>query len=244
MRKAPFVARRPRWGIVALVLLIHIVVIAALVRAFTPQIADRVAQSVMQAFTIDAPVPSPAPSPEPQPKPSSSAAPEKAAEQGAPGRKAVPRAEQAPPAAIPVRPTQAPPIAGAGREDAAGAVVAGTGTGAAGVGNGRGAGGDGDGQGGGGGALPTIKIAGDINSAKDYPHRTRSLRIGASVTIDLTVARDGRVSDCRIFAASPDADADRITCRLAIERFRFRPARDATGSPVVAVYRWRQRWFY
>jgi protein TonB len=42
---------------------------------------------------------------------------------------------------------------------------------------------------------------------------------------------------------SPDPEADRITCRLAEERFRFRPARNAGGEPVAAQYGWRQRWF-
>jgi protein TonB len=35
-----------------------------------------------------------------------------------------------------------------------------------------------------------------------------------------------------------------ITCRLAEERFRFRPSLDNQGNPVEAMYGWRQRWFY
>ena len=65
-----------------------------------------------------------------------------------------------------------------------------------------------------------------------------------AVTILLTVDPDGRVRDCRVTQPSPDAEADAITCRLASERFRFRPARNAAGEAVTGKYAWRQRWFY
>ena len=42
---------------------------------------------------------------------------------------------------------------------------------------------------------------------------------------------------------SPDPQADAITCRLATERFVFRPRLDDDGKPVAGIYRWRQRWF-
>ena len=61
--------------------------------------------------------------------------------------------------------------------------------------------------------------------------------------IALTVGTDGRVKGCRIVRPSPDPEADAITCRLATERFRFRPARDRNGEPVESVYGWRQSWF-
>ena len=54
---------------------------------------------------------------------------------------------------------------------------------------------------------------------------------------------DGRVTACRVTDPSPDPEADAITCRLASERFVFRPRLDASGQPVVGIYRWRQRWF-
>ena len=59
----------------------------------------------------------------------------------------------------------------------------------------------------------------------------------------MTVGTDGRASNCRVTEPSPDPEADRITCRLAVERFRFKPATDAIGNPVPATYGWRQRWF-
>ncbi|WP_330705162.1 TonB family protein [Novosphingobium resinovorum] len=234
--------RRPDWRVAAVVLLIHVVIAAGLVRAFTPDLAERVARSVTQAFTIaaDPPVPSPSPAPSPA---SSRPAPDQEGGAGTPGRRAAPREVAAPRPPVVIATAKAPPVAGKGDENAAGASARGSGTGAAGTGAGTGSGAAGEGTGGGGG-MPTAKIAGDINSAKDYPRASRELRIGASVTIDLSVGRDGRVSSCRVVQPSPDPQADRITCTLAAQRFRFRPARDAAGNPVEAVYRWRQRWFY
>ncbi|MCJ2184909.1 energy transducer TonB, partial [Novosphingobium sp. 1949] len=135
-------------------------------------------------------------------------------------------------------------VAGEGAEDASGAAAQGAGTGAVGGSAGTGAGAEGHGPGGGGaGASPTVKVAGDIDSARDYPRASRDLRIGHAVVIDLSVGPDGRVHACRVSRPSPDPDADRITCALATQRFRFRPARDASGRAVGALYRWQQRWF-
>ena len=237
--------RRPRWGVAAAVLLIHVVLVAGLVRAFTPELAARAVNAVTQAFTIEA---VPPPEPEPLPEPSATSrphpAPEKEAAAGAPGRKATPREIAAPRAELVITPTQAPPVAGPGNEDAAGAAPRGAGTGASGTGEGLGAGSAGTGTGGGGRAAPTVKIAGDINSARDYPRATRQARIGAFVVVELVVGTDGLVRSCRIVRPSPDPEADAITCTLAARRFRFRPARDAAGNITQAIYHWRQRWFY
>jgi len=46
-----------------------------------------------------------------------------------------------------------------------------------------------------------------------------------------------------IHKPSPDAEADAITCRLARERFRFRPATDRAGNPIESEFGWQQRWF-
>lgn len=231
--RSRFQRRAPSWRVAGVVLLLHLAAIAVLVRAFTPQLAQRITRSVTQAFTIEAQPPVP-PSPAPAPEPSRVQAPAEGAA-SAPGRRAIPRAVPVPRAPVVVIPTRAPPIAGAGTEDAAGAAQQGSGTGASGTaGNGTGA----------GGAAPTVKITGDINSARDYPKASRDLRVGSAVVIDLGVGVDGRVSSCRIVQPSPDSQADRITCDLATRRFRFRPAKDAGGRPVEAVYRWRQRWYY
>ena len=63
------------------------------------------------------------------------------------------------------------------------------------------------------------------------------------MVIALTVGTDGRVKSCTVVRASPDPQADAITCRLATKRFRFRPAFDQNGRPVESSYGWRQSWF-
>jgi protein TonB len=117
----------------------------------------------------------------------------------------------------------------------------GAGTGAGGPGSGIGSGAGGSGTGGGGSAL--VKTAGEISAARDFPKKTRSLRAGHAVTVEMTVGADGRASGCRVVKPSPDAEADRIVCELAEKRFRFRPKTDSAGNPVAARYRWQQRWW-
>ena len=230
---------RLRIGTAATVLVLHLVVIAGLIRALAPGMGEALVTSATQAFDVPLPTPTPSPTPsasrEAAPEPAGAAAPE--------GRKAVPREAAAPPAVVPLPRPSVPPVASTGAADTSGARDRGTGTGGGGAGTGTGSGAGGNGSGGGGGGAKAVKIAGDINSARDYPAATRSLRLGASVVIALTVDPQGSVSACRVVRPSPDPEADRITCRLAQDRFRFRPARDGAGNPVVSVYGWQQRWF-
>lgn len=220
------------------VLLLHLVVVATLIRAFTPGLAERAVRSMTRAITVTVtppPLPEPTPSPQLAPR---KAAPRSVGSAGAPGRKAPVsvRAKAPPVPAVAVATSPAPAVAGES--------TSGLASSAAGTGPGAGTGSTGAGTGGGGGALPTVKIAGEIDSARDYPRAGRDLRVGSSVVIDVSVGPDGRVRGCRVVQPSPDPDAGPVTCELAAKRFRFRPARDAAGNSVSAVYRWRQRWFY
>jgi TonB family C-terminal domain len=239
----PRTDRRTRWTVVVAVILIHVVLLAGLIRAFTPRLAETVVDAVTRAFTITAKPPVPIDTPSPSISPSM-AEPDPKGAAGDAGAKAQPREVAAPVPKVPVRSRTVPPVPGTGAQDTPGANAEGAGTGASGAGQGTGAGDAGIGTGGGGEGRPVVKIKGDINSAKDYPRSSRDLRIGMSVTIELEVGTDGRVKNCRVVQASPDAEADRITCELANRRFRFTPALDASGQPRNAVYRWRQRWFY
>lgn len=181
--------------------------------------------------SVDFTVPPPAPKSQAQPKPQA------AAPKGATGEKAVPRAVVAP-QAVALRPVAAPPVAGTGAAQSSGAST-GAGTGASQSGEGGGAGGTGMGQGGGG---PAVKIAGTI-AARDYPREGAAVRLGDYVIVAITVGVDGRPVACRIHRPSRDPAADALTCRMAMERFRFNPARDGAGRAVESVFGWKQSWF-
>jgi periplasmic protein TonB len=225
---------RTKAGAVVLVVALHVVAILAIIRAFAPDFTNMVADTVLRTITVTVTTPPPPPPP---------SAPEPAGRSGEEGKKAVPREVKA------VKPRQdiarknqpAPKATSSGSADSSGAVNSGAGTGAGGPGGGTGSGAGGSGQGGGGSAL--VKTAGEINAARDFPKRTRSLRAGQAVTVEMTVGADGRASACRVVKPSPDPEADRIVCELAEKRFRFRPKTDAAGNPVAAKYRWQQRWW-
>ena len=226
-------SRRPRWGTLTLVVLLHLAALAGLMRVFAPEFTADVIEGAtsLVSVTITAP-------PELEPAP-----PEPdAGTTGEQGREATPREVVAPEAPVP-RPQPAPRTASTGAESDSGARDQGGGTGGGGSGEGTGSGGAGSGQG--SGARPLELISGSIDNARDYPTPPggRQIRRGQDVVIELTVGTDGRVTACRVTDPSPDPQADAITCRLATERFVFRPRLDAAGRPAIGRYRWRQRWF-
>ena len=222
---------RRRVGVIAAVTALHLGVGLALVKGLAA--AGVIADPFEPVSAFNVPLPPPAPSPSP------TASGDEAAGKAAPeAARAKPKEAAAPKPAVPARARPAPPAASSGDEDRSGAGASGPGSGGGGAGTGTGSG---AGQGGGMRALE--KIAGEINSIRDYPRAGRDARIGNAVTIELRVGTDGRVRDCRVIASSGDAEADRITCRLATERFRFRPRLDPAGEPVEGIYRWRQRFF-
>jgi protein TonB len=230
--------RKPKWGTLTLVILFHVIVLAGLARAFAPDLTTAAVERAVSILTVSVGTAEVDPPEEPEQPPE----PDEGAE-GEAGREATSRETSAPEVKVPVKPAPpAPRASSTGTENRSGAQESGEGTGGAAAGSGTGSGGEGSGQG--NGFRKLRKVSGDINSARDYPRDTRELRIGHSVTILLTVGTDGRVKDCRISQPSPDAEADRITCRLAQERFRFEPATDSRGNPIVGKYAWRQRWFY
>lgn len=240
MAAADLSAPRPvRAGAIVIVALLHLLAVIGLIRAFAPGAITAAVDTVVATFVV--PVPSPSPSSAPPPAPAGGAA---AGAAGAAGRRAIPREVKAPRPKVEIpRPLVAPAASSTGAANSAGARDTGAGTGAGGQGDGTGSGGSGTGQGGGGGTRVT-KIAGDINSARDYPIATRDQRINDHVVIWLTVGTDGRPTGCKVARPSRDEQANAITCRLALERFRFKPATDASGQPIVATFGWQQRWFY
>ena len=137
-------------------------------------------------------------------------------------------------------PVAAAPVAGAGSQASAGATpVAGPGSGAGGRGDGTGAGGSGSGTGGG---TKAVWRSGTIRDS-DYPKAASRARIGGDVEVRFTIEPSGRVSRCRVSKSSGDALLDATTCRLIEERFRFKPATNAAGTPIASQYGWRQSWW-
>lgn len=229
--------RRLRLGTLALIALLHVLAIYGLAKAFAPDFTGSVERQVVEAITVTVTTP-PEEASAPEPEPDAGAA-------GEEGREAVPRAVAAPDPPIPIpRPVPAPRASSTGSADTSGARDNGDGTGAGGEGSGTGSGQGGSGTGGGAVTQP-VHIGGAIDDARDYPapEGRRAARRGTEVIVRVIVGVDGRASNCTVYRASPDPEADRITCRLVVERLRFRPATDANGNPVPAPFYWRQRWF-
>jgi len=153
-----------------------------------------------------------------------------------PRARAVPTPVVAPPPVVRLPPPPplvvAAPVAALGTEADAGAADRGEGTGAGGEGDGRGAGPGGDGTGAGG--TPARQIAGSI-SGRDYPPAARVLDIEGEVITRYVIDTHGRIDRCSILQSSGSEVLDATTCRLSIKRFRYAPARDASGRPVEDV---------
>ncbi len=227
-------ARSTRLGVVVLVVVLHVAALLGLIRAFAPDFTAQVTRTVLSTFSVTVVTPPPAPQPSKEPEPAGAAAEA--------GKKAVAREVKADKPKVDIAKTPAPKAASTGSANSSGAKDAGAGTGAGGQGSGTGSGTGGTGTGG-GLTRKVEKIAGEINSAKDYPRDTRELRKDDYVIIAITVSAEGKPTACRIHRPSKDAQANAITCTLAIQRFRFKPATDAQGNPVASTYGWRQRWY-
>ena len=104
----------------------------------------------------------------------------------------------------------------------------GNGTGG-GIGNGAGPG-EGDGAGGG---TPPRRLSGRLRDS-DYPRGLGEAGIEGTVSVEYRVELDGRVTDCVITRSSGSRLLDETTCDLIEQRFRYRPAHDRAGRPVIS----------
>ena len=227
--------RRPRPLVILAIVILHVLLFYGLIRALAPDFTATVEDSVVSAFTVTVTAPQEEPKAE---------EPDEGA-QGDPGKEAVPKPVTAPEPKIPVRKDPpAPKASSTGTASSSGARDSGEGTGAAGSGQGTGSGNSGGGQGG-GIATKAIKTSGDIANVRDYPIPPggRKARIGTSVTIAIQVGTDGLPKGCRVIRPGPFPETNQRTCELAMQRFRFEPARDRSGNPVVSEYGWRQDFF-
>ncbi|WP_300973886.1 energy transducer TonB [Sphingomonas sp. LHG3406-1] len=184
--------------------------------------------------------------PEAAPKPTERAKdPEGAA--APPALRNTPTPVVAPPPAVKLPippPIAAAPLPGSGSAAAPGAApVDGPGTGRGGEGEGLGAGRFGTGTGGGGGggvAEGPQYVSGRIREGDAPPGL--DLRRPHVVGFRLLIGRDGRALDCRIARSSGLPALDAATCRAALRRLRWAPARDTAGRPVEAWARGEEEW--
>ncbi|WP_157083068.1 energy transducer TonB [Novosphingobium lentum] len=195
-------------------------------------VLQKTSDIVAVAFPAATPSPTPTPTPPPTPEHHASAA------RNAPAPEAK-KAEAAPVFAVrtilpPTIPTAPQP--GSGSAARAGAGDTGNGSGAGGAGNGTGGGGDGDG----GGSDPEW-IGGKIKQS-DLPQGARLRGAQGTVETEVAVSAEGRPTGCRVTHGSGDRDLDETTCRLVLQRFRFRPATDATGRQIAAEVDYDQEW--
>ncbi len=227
----------PAAAAVALQLLLGYALIVGLGVAPVPRLVEELTVfDVPRDPVTPPPAPKPVPTPAHAPKPRGAAAPPNLRSRATP--------VVAPPPAIVIdRPPLivAAPLLGVGADPTAGAApVVGPGSGSGGQGSGTGSGSSGTGDGGGGAHAEYLR--GDIRD-RDYPREARDAGIQGNLTTRYVIGTDGRIADCRVVKSSGSALLDAATCRLVTDRFRYRPARDASGRKITDVvfddHHWR-----
>jgi len=229
------VARDERFKAAAGVAALHALILYALVTGLASEVAREAGQT-LRVFNLSEPPPPP-PIEQPVPAPRASEAEEGAA--SPPNLRSRPTPVVAPPPVIRLErpPTvtatpRATPVPEGNDPTAGNADVAGPGSGSGGEGVGTGSGGQGSGAGSGGIAVRAERQSGSIDGTRDYPPAARRAGVTGSVMIRFTIGTDGRVSGCRVARSTANAEIDSATCRLVEQRFRYRPARAADGTPV------------
>ena len=234
-------ARGPRGPAAAAAVLIEGLIIATLIFGLAGPLAllPRVPASLVSVEL------NPPPPPEPHLKASASADNGRAAP---PSLKA-----EAAPITVPLRiivpprpdPAAKLPAASTGLKPGA-AVLPGPGSGAAGLGTGTGAGNGGSGPGAGsgdgdGGGTDAEWAGGKIKNG-DYPKAVREAHISGTTVTEVAVGANGRPAGCRITRTSGSRELDAVTCQLIMQRFKFRPARNAAGQAIAAQIEYEQEW--
>lgn len=213
---------RPRERLRALVVavLVQMAFAIALYRGLQVEIG-RPADVVQRLIVVTLPTRTPA---EPPPLIQPKERPARKSFHPAPARgSGVPKPAQAPTSVVPVVAVQlsaAPPSGGSasGSDDGSGA----------GASAGRG---EGDSGAGAGGGTELEQIAGEI-TPRDYPRHLGNEGIGGRVGVSFTVGVNGRVRRCTVTRSSGVPELDALTCRLILQRFRYRPSTDRYGRPI------------
>ena len=206
---------------------IHLALGAAFLTGLAFQPAP-VSEDVLKTFDVDPPQP---------PPPITEAAGEPNKRQPAPaGRKADPSPIVAPPARLPTeQPVVAAPVAGQGSSASAGAAARGAGIGAGGSGDGSNGGGTGAGR------IGAQLVSGGLGR-RDYRQIAAMGSVYGEAELLLLVNPAGRVERCRAVRSSGNPAVDSVLCQTLLDRARFRPAREADGTPLYQDIRYFPRW--
>jgi protein TonB len=140
----------------------------------------------------------------------------------------------------PAAPAAASPVGTVDGVGVAGNGGVGSGSGSGGAGGGTGAGeGSGD-----GGAFSRAKQTGGRFRNSDFPDWLRGVG-RVKIGVRYAIGPSGHVDQCEIIEKSGYAEVDAMTCRIIMERYIFKPARDPDGYAVTEVreedYRWKVR---
>ena len=72
-------------------------------------------------------------------------------------------------------------------------------------------------------------------SGDDYPADAQRNNEQGTVTVDMLIGTDGRVTGCTVTGSSGSRSLDNATCRILRSRARFDPALDAQGRPTLEL---------
>lgn len=81
-----------------------------------------------------------------------------------------------------------------------------------------------------------------ISVQLDYPPTALRARSEGMVAFEVKLAKNGKVTGCRVAQTSDHADLDQQTCSQLRKTAQFKPALDVTGKPVESTYAGRLRW--
>ena len=92
-------------------------------------------------------------------------------------------------------------------------------------------------------AMPEPKASpGTWASTKDYPSDLIRTEVGGEVSFKLDVSAEGLPTSCLVIVSSKIEQLDKVTCKIMMQRAKFKPARTAEGSPAASHYINRVRW--
>ena len=212
----------------AAAVIVHLAIGAAFLTGLATDVAQRQSDA-LQTFDVT------------PPPPIVDVQPDDSAPSGDPGEAGVkaeptPVVAPEPEIAVPaIPPIAAAPVPGQGAAPSAGAAAAGTGTGAGGSGQGLGGGGSGAGR------SPAVLISGTLNRRDVRQFAALGLPVGRA-DLDLVISPQGSVQYCQILKSSGLVRVDEILCRIAGQRFRFRPARERDGRPIGYRINYHANW--